>query len=223
MHALRVELLVQYVMRRIVDFAPTERKPFVLGLPTGSSPIKTYAKLAQFVKEGKLSFKYVVTFNMDEYCGLPEDHPESYHSFMHKHLFSKVDADPKNINILNGNAPDLKAECARYEAKIASLRTNSTLVIDHGGFYWQMIQGRGPKIRTVDQATLDGTCHEPKPRNVTAEQCAATLRQWSTPDPAPADPRYRAWQTGHQVVVRASMTRVRSSSPQRRHGSPPRP
>ena len=115
------EWIATYVMRRIVDFAPTARKPFVLGLPTGSSPIKTYAKLAQFVQEGKLSFKHVITFNMDEYCGLAEDHPESYHSFMHKHLFSKVDVDPKNINILNGNAPDLKAECARYEAKIKAM------------------------------------------------------------------------------------------------------
>lgn len=55
----------------------------------------------------------------DEYVGLPRDHPESYHSFMYKHFFSHVDIPPTNINILNGNAPDLAAECATYEAKIA--------------------------------------------------------------------------------------------------------
>jgi len=55
---------------------------------------------------------------MDEYVNLPEDHPESYHSFMYKHFFSHVDIQPQNVNLLNGNAPDLKAECAAYEQKI---------------------------------------------------------------------------------------------------------
>jgi glucosamine-6-phosphate deaminase len=77
-----------------------------------------YKKLVQFVKAGDLSFKYVVTFNMDEYCGLAEDHPESYHNFMWTHLFSHVDINPQNVNILNGNNPDLVAECQAYEAKI---------------------------------------------------------------------------------------------------------
>ena len=54
----------------------------MLGLPTGSSPIPTYKHLIRLVKAGQLSFKHVVTFNMDEYVGLPEDHPESYHTFM---------------------------------------------------------------------------------------------------------------------------------------------
>ncbi|GAB7348862.1 hypothetical protein MBLNU459_g7564t2 [Dothideomycetes sp. NU459] len=55
---------------------------------------------------------------MDEYVGIPREHPESYHSFMYKHFFSHVDIDPSNINILNGNAPDLEAECIAYEEKI---------------------------------------------------------------------------------------------------------
>ncbi len=93
-------------------------KPFVLGLPTGSTPLSTYAELINLYKEGKVSFKNVVTFNMDEYVGLPEEHPESYHSFMKNNFFKHIDIDPKNINILNGNAPDLQAECEGYEERI---------------------------------------------------------------------------------------------------------
>ena len=93
-------------------------KPFVLGLPTGSTPLDVYAELARMCAAGEVSFKNVVTFNMDEYVGLPESHPESYHSFMHKNLFDKIDIPAGNIHILNGNAPDLKKECEDYEAAI---------------------------------------------------------------------------------------------------------
>ena len=95
-----------------------EDRPFVLGLPTGSSPLGTYKRLIEMNKAGKVSFKNVVTFNMDEYVGIAEDHPESYHSFMWKNFFSHIDIRPENVNILNGNAEDLAAECARYEEKI---------------------------------------------------------------------------------------------------------
>ncbi len=93
-------------------------KPFVLGLPTGSTPISTYEELIHLYKEGKVSFKNVITFNMDEYVGLPEEHPESYHSFMKRYFFDHIDILPQNVNILNGNAPDLKAECDGYEERI---------------------------------------------------------------------------------------------------------
>lgn len=109
-----------YIVERINNFGPTKERPFVLGLPTGSTPLKTYQRLIQAFREGRVSFKNVVTFNMDEYVGLPRDHPESYHSFMKNNLFSFIDVPPENINILNGNAPDLIAECQRYEDKIAS-------------------------------------------------------------------------------------------------------
>ena len=92
--------------------------PFVLGLPTGSTPIGTYAELIRMNKAGEISFKNVITFNMDEYAGLPVEHPESYHSFMFKNFFDHVDVPRENINILNGNAEDLEAECASYEARI---------------------------------------------------------------------------------------------------------
>jgi glucosamine-6-phosphate deaminase len=107
-----------YVARKILDFAPTIDRPFVLGLPTGSSPIGMYRELAALNRAGKLSFENVITFNMDEYVGLPKDHPESYHSFMWRNFFGHIDIPKRNVNILDGNAPDLEAECAEYEGRI---------------------------------------------------------------------------------------------------------
>ncbi|MBO5407047.1 MAG: glucosamine-6-phosphate deaminase [Bacteroidales bacterium] len=109
-----------YIVRKINDFGPTPERPFVLGLPTGSTPLGTYRELIKFYKDGKVSFKNVVTFNMDEYVGLPEDHPESYHSFMWNNFFQHIDINPENVNLLNGNAEDPEAECVRYEEKIKS-------------------------------------------------------------------------------------------------------
>ncbi|OJJ31815.1 hypothetical protein ASPWEDRAFT_43810 [Aspergillus wentii DTO 134E9] len=114
------EYIADYIISRIKSFRPTEDQPFVLGLPTGSSPEIIYKNLVQRFRAGDISFKNVVTFNMDEYVGLPRDHPESYHSFMYKHFFSHVDIPPQNINILNGNAHDLAAECASFESRIAA-------------------------------------------------------------------------------------------------------
>ena len=107
-----------YIVSRIKAKAAVTDKPFVLGLPTGSTPIATYKELIRMNKTGEVSFKNVITFNMDEYVGLPETHPESYHSFMARNFFDHVDVPKENINILNGNAPDLEAECASYEARI---------------------------------------------------------------------------------------------------------
>jgi glucosamine-6-phosphate deaminase len=109
-----------HIAERISDFAPTAEKPFVLGLPTGSTPLGTYKALIDLYQQGKVSFKNVVTFNMDEYVGIAEDHPESYHSFMFENFFNHIDIPKENINILDGNAVDLNAECERYEAKIES-------------------------------------------------------------------------------------------------------
>ena len=109
-----------YIAKRINEFQPSAERPFVLGLPTGSTPIGTYKELIHLNKTGKVSFKHVVTFNMDEYIGIPQDHPESYHTFMWSHFFSHIDIPAENVNILDGNAPDLEKECEAYEAKIAS-------------------------------------------------------------------------------------------------------
>ncbi|MBQ6468819.1 MAG: glucosamine-6-phosphate deaminase [Lachnospiraceae bacterium] len=100
--------------------AHKEDRPFVLGLPTGSSPLGVYAELARMNKAGEVTFKNVVTFNMDEYLGLPRDHEQSYWYFMWSNFFDHIDIPKENVNILNGMAEDPAAECARYEAKIAS-------------------------------------------------------------------------------------------------------
>ena len=110
-----------YITRRIIESANSASKPFVLGLPTGSTPLGTYEELIRIYKEGKVSFKNVVTFNMDEYVGIPKEHPQSYHSFMWDNFFSHIDILPENVNILNGSAKNLKAECADYEAKIKAV------------------------------------------------------------------------------------------------------
>jgi glucosamine-6-phosphate deaminase len=107
-----------YVAKTILNFGPTADRLFVLGLPTGSSPVGMYKELVNLNKQGVVSFRHVKTFNMDEYVGLPEDHPESYHSFMNNHFFNHIDIDRKNINILDGNSRDLERECEKYEEKI---------------------------------------------------------------------------------------------------------
>lgn len=86
-----------YVKNKINNFKPTKERPFVLGLPTGSTPLGTYKKLIEFHKKGQLSFKHVVTFNMDEYVGLPEDHPQSYHYYMWENFFKHIDILPENV------------------------------------------------------------------------------------------------------------------------------
>ena len=107
-----------HIITQIRNKAQHTSSPFVLGLPTGSTPLETYKELIRRHRAGEVSFRNVVTFNMDEYVGLPEEHPESYHSFMWNNFFQHVDIRPENVHILNGNAEDLAKECADYEAAI---------------------------------------------------------------------------------------------------------
>ena len=86
-----------YVARSINDFKATAKKPFVLGLPTGSSPLGMYKELIRLNKAGKVNFANVVTFNMDEYVGIPEGHPESYHSFMWNNFFNHINIKKSNV------------------------------------------------------------------------------------------------------------------------------
>jgi len=109
-----------HIAKRINDFQPTTDRPFILGLPTGGTPLTTYKALIKLYQAGEVSFKNVVTFNMDEYIGIPADHPESYRSFMFNNFFNHVDIQKDNINLLNGNTDDHDAECKRYEDKIKS-------------------------------------------------------------------------------------------------------
>lgn len=90
----------------------------VLGLATGASPVQTYKELIRRVKEGKISFRDIQSFNLDEYCDLPQNDKNSYYSFMRENLFQHVDIAPENTHIPDGNAKDINAECRNYDEKI---------------------------------------------------------------------------------------------------------
>ena len=90
----------------------------VLGLPTGRTPIGMYERVVRECRREYRCFRDVVTFNLDEYAGVPREHPGSYWTYMQQHLFAHVDVDTRNIHIPDGTAPDLDAECVRYEAAI---------------------------------------------------------------------------------------------------------
>jgi glucosamine-6-phosphate deaminase len=92
----------------------------VLGLPTGRTPIRLYHELGTLHQNGQADFSRAVSFNLDEFVGVAGDAAGSYRSFMCEHLFSRVNLDPVRINFLNGVAPDLDAECRRYERAIAA-------------------------------------------------------------------------------------------------------
>ena len=77
----------------------------VLGLATGATPVPTYNNLIKMYENGEISFKDVTTFNLDEYCDLDKNDKNSYYTFMHENLFSKVDIDESKVNFLDGNAP----------------------------------------------------------------------------------------------------------------------
>ena len=107
-----------YIIKRINEFEPAAKKPFVLGLPTGSTPLGVYSKLIEAFREGKVSFSKVLTFNMDEYLGLAADHPQSYRRFMNDNFFGAVDIPPENTHVPDGMAEDPEAECRSYEEAI---------------------------------------------------------------------------------------------------------
>jgi len=110
-----------YICQRITEFNPSAQRPFVLGLPTtGTSTISTFQKLVDFYRRNKVSFEHVAVFGMEEFVGLPRDHPASCHSYLWNHLFKHVNIKPENVHMLDGNAHDLFAEHKAYEAKIAS-------------------------------------------------------------------------------------------------------
>lgn len=114
------EWAARYVRRKILEHG--QKNPgefFNLGLPTGGTPLGMYQKLIQFYQDGEVSFRMVRTFNMDEYVGIPRDHPESYHTYMWDNFFRHIDIQPSSVHLLNGNATDLEAECAAFEKAIS--------------------------------------------------------------------------------------------------------
>ena len=120
------EWAANYVVSRINAANPTPEKPFKLGCPTGSSPLGLYKAMIELYKAGKVSFQNVVTFNMDEYVGLPEEHPESYHSFMWNNFFSHIDIKKTYISsmatqlTLRPNAHNLSRPSSTPEASTSS-------------------------------------------------------------------------------------------------------
>lgn len=90
----------------------------VLGLATGSSPLGLYARMVEDHKKNGTSYKDIRTFNLDEYVGLPLDHPESYYSFMHTNLFDLIDIPEENTHVPSGLGEDLEGQAARYEEMI---------------------------------------------------------------------------------------------------------
>jgi len=95
-----------------------ERSDSVLGLPTGSTPLKMYEELVDMYNKGDIDFSKVTTFNLDEYYGLSADHPQSFHSYMYENFFNHINIKEKNIHILNGKTENIKKECEEYEIKI---------------------------------------------------------------------------------------------------------
>jgi len=119
-----------YVAYKISSFKPTAQKPFVLGLPTGSTPLGMYKKLIELNKNHKVSFEHVVTFNMDEYIGLDAHHPQSYHYFMFENFFNHINILKENIHILDGMTKNYEKECTSYEA---SMRAHGGVNLFIGG------------------------------------------------------------------------------------------
>lgn len=142
----------------------------VLGLATGATPLPLYAELIYQHREEGLSFKNVITFNLDEYLGLDSSHPASFRSFMQRHLFDHVDLPPENIRFLSGDVPDqeVTAHCASYERQIKKA----------GGIDYQVLGiGRNGHIGFNEPGTSQvSRTHRVKLSETTREDAADTFR-----------------------------------------------
>jgi glucosamine-6-phosphate deaminase len=111
-------VLARTLAAQIVE-AIAAKPDLVIGLPTGRTPIRLYHELGALHARGQADFSRITTFNLDEFLGIPPEHPGSYRTFMQEHLFSRINVPADRINVLDGVAPDPAAECARYEQAIA--------------------------------------------------------------------------------------------------------
>ena len=102
------------VAARMIARLLREKPAAVLGLATGSTPLLLYRQLIAM----KLDWSQVTTFNLDEYVGLPREHPQSYHHFMRENLFQHINIAERNVHISDGNAPDIPGFCSAYETRI---------------------------------------------------------------------------------------------------------
>jgi glucosamine-6-phosphate deaminase len=108
------------IAARLIARLLKEKPNAVLGLATGGTPLLLYRELVRLHREGEIDFRHATTFNLDEYVGLGAEHPQSYHYFMWKNLFSKVNIAKDNVNIPNGIAKPIPDYCEKYEEKIRS-------------------------------------------------------------------------------------------------------
>ena len=118
--------VASYVKKRIIEFQPTQERPFVLGVASGVTTIPIFRNLVHFVRKGELSFENVVTFNLDEYIGVPRDHKHSKHSFMWHNFFKHIDIKRENVHILDGEYKELgkqfKKNKLSYQQKKAKIK-----------------------------------------------------------------------------------------------------
>lgn len=108
--------------------AINENPEITLGLATGASPVPTYKYMYRECQKGKVSFKNVKTYNLDEYVNLPRDDKNSYYSFMHDELFNMTDIKEKNVHFLNGNAKDTEKECKKYDEMLEKAHVDIQLL-----------------------------------------------------------------------------------------------
>lgn len=147
------------------------RPALVLGLPTGRTPLRLYRELRE--RSSDIDWSGVRTFNLDEFAGLDPSDPHSYRAYMQAELFDHVNLDPANVGFLNGRAPDLKAECRRYET-----------AIDKAGGIDLQILGIGANGHIGFNEPADGLCAdthiaelEPETRNANAERFGGDWRR----------------------------------------------
>lgn len=159
------EWVANYVASSILKFSPTDDKPFVLGLPTGSSPLGMYKHLIKLYKQEVVSFQNVVTFNMDEYVGLPQNHPQSYYTFMWENFFNHIDIKKENVHMLDGNAEDAEVECEAYEEKIKNV----------GGIH-MFLGGIGPDGHIAFNEPASSFASRTRPKTLTTDTMIANSR-----------------------------------------------
>ena len=146
----------------------------VLGLATGGTPVGAYAQLVDWYNKGDLDFSEVTTVNLDEYRGLPKEHPESYWSFMHKNLFDHVNIRPEAIHLPDGTNPDATDACAKYNDIIHSV----------GGIDLQLL-GLGPNGHIGFNEPADAFVKGTNKVALTASTIDANARFFASRDDVP--------------------------------------
>ncbi len=146
---------------RMVARAINAKPNAVLGLATGSTPLGLYQELVRMHKEEGLDFGQVTTFNLDEYVGLPNKHPQSYHYFMHENLFKHVNIPKQNIHIPSGTTDNYEAFCAWYERRIVECGGIDLQILGIGGDGHIAFNeptsslGSRTRIKTLARQTID--------------------------------------------------------------------